>query len=52
MENLFPPIPADTFVLLGALLAAGGRVDAWTVFFVTWLSNTVAALAVYWTGFR
>lgn len=52
MENLFPPIPADTFVLLGALLAAGGRVDAWTVFFVTWLSNTAAALAVYWTGFR
>jgi len=52
VENLFPPIPADTFVLLGAFLAAGGRADAWTVFFVTWLANTTAALLVYWTGYR
>ena len=52
LENLFPPIPADTFVLLGALLAASGRADAWTVFFVTWLANTTAALLVYWTGYR
>ena len=40
LENFFPPIPADTFVLLGAFLAAGGRADAWTVFLVTWLANT------------
>ena len=52
VENLFPPIPADTFVLLGAFLAAGGRADAWTVFFVTWLANTGSALLVYWTGYR
>lgn len=52
LENLFPPVPADTFVLLGAFLAAGGRANAWTVFFVTWLANTVAALLVYWTGHR
>ena len=52
LENLFPPVPADTFVLLGAFLAAGGRADAWTVFFVTWLANTFAALLVYWTGYR
>ena len=52
VENLFPPIPADTFVLLGAFLAASGRADAWTVFFVTWLANTTAALLVYWTGYR
>jgi membrane protein DedA with SNARE-associated domain len=52
LENLFPPIPADTFVLLGAFLAAGGRADAWTVFFVTWLANTGAALLVYWAGYR
>lgn len=52
LENLFPPIPADTFVLLGAFLAAGGRADAWTVFLVTWLSNTASALLVFWTGRR
>lgn len=52
LENFFPPVPADTFVLLGAFLAASGRADAWTVFLVTWLANTGAALLVYWTGYR
>jgi membrane protein DedA with SNARE-associated domain len=52
LENLFPPIPADTFVLLGAFLSAGGRADAPTVFLVTWLANTVSALLVYWMGSR
>ena len=52
LENFFPPIPADTFVLLGAFLAAGGHADAWTVFLVTWLANTGAALLVYWAGYR
>jgi membrane protein DedA with SNARE-associated domain len=52
LENLFPPIPADTFVLLGAFLAAGGKADAGTVFLVTWLANTVTALFVYWMGYR
>jgi len=52
LENIFPPVPADTFVLLGAFLAAGGKADAWTVFLVTWLANTLTALLVYWTGYR
>ena len=52
VENLFPPLPADTFVLIGAFLAASGRADAWTVFFVTWLTNTLTALLVYWMGCR
>jgi membrane protein DedA with SNARE-associated domain len=52
LENIFPPIPADTFVLLGAFLAAGGRADAWTVFLVTWLCNTSTALLVYLAGHR
>lgn len=52
LENIFPPLPADTFVLIGAFLSATGRADAWTVFLVTWLSNTSAALLVYWAGHR
>jgi membrane protein DedA with SNARE-associated domain len=52
LENLFPPLPADTFVVLGSLLAAGGRASALTVFLVTWGSNTVAALLVYRAGYR
>ena len=51
-ENFFPPVPADTFVLLGAFLAASGRASAWAVFLVTWLANTLAALLVYWAGRR
>ena len=52
LENIVPPIPADTFILLGAFLAAGGQANALTVFLVTWLANTLTALLVYWTGHR
>ncbi len=47
VENIAPPVPADTFVLAGALLAAEGAADPWTVFLVTWLFNVVAAVGVY-----
>lgn len=52
VENVFPPVPADTFVLLGAVLAARGHADALTVFFVTWLANATSALLVYAAGYR
>jgi len=44
---VFPPIPADTFVLVGAFLAERGSANIWAVFVVTWLSNVASALAVY-----
>jgi membrane protein DedA with SNARE-associated domain len=47
IENFFPPIPADTFVLLGAFLSAEGRVTGTGVFSVTWATNTAAALLNY-----
>ncbi len=47
IENFFPPIPADTFVFLGAFLSAHGRVTGLGVFAVTWGTNTVAALLNY-----
>lgn len=47
IENFIPPIPADTFVLLGAFLAAGGTGNPWVVFLVTWLSNIGSAALVY-----
>ncbi|HUG40983.1 MAG TPA: DedA family protein [Longimicrobiales bacterium] len=46
-ENVVPPVPADTFVLAGALLAARGAADPWTVFLVTWLPNVLSAVGVY-----
>ena len=52
LENLFPPIPADTFVLLGGFLAAQGPTEAWAVWAVTWVFNVGSALVVYWMGHR
>lgn len=48
VENFIPPIPADTFVLFGAFLAARGRAEPWAVFGFTWVANVGAAMAVYW----
>jgi membrane protein DedA with SNARE-associated domain len=47
IENFFPPIPADTFVVLGALLAAAGRASPLYVFVWTWLANVGGAVVVY-----
>lgn len=52
IENFVPPIPADTFVLLGAFLAAGGTGSPWVVFFVTWFCNIGSAALVYWLSFH
>ncbi|MCH7875025.1 MAG: DedA family protein [Gemmatimonadetes bacterium] len=46
-ENLFPLVPADTAVALGAFLSAGGRISALTVFLVTWVANVTTAAGVY-----
>lgn len=47
IENIVPPVPADTFVLAGALLAARGAADPRLVFLATWLFNVASAVAVY-----
>ena len=46
-ENVFPPLPADTFVLFGAFLAEQGRADPWVVFASTWSGNVATALLTY-----
>jgi membrane-associated protein len=52
VENFVPPIPADTFVLLGAFLSAAGSASATTVFLVTWLANIASASLVYFLAHR
>lgn len=47
VENIIPPVPADTFVLAGAFLAARGAADPWLVFLATWLFNVASAVGVY-----
>ncbi len=52
VENVLPPVPADTFVLLGGFLAGRGLVDLWTVFWVVWAGNVAGALLIWWAGGR
>jgi membrane protein DedA with SNARE-associated domain len=52
LENLIPPIPADTLVLFGGFIAAQGTVNAWVVWLVTWAFNVGSALVVYGIGRR
>lgn len=47
LENIFPPIPADTAVALGAFLSHRGVTTPWLVFAVTIVANTASAVAVY-----
>jgi len=47
VENVFPPVPADTAVALGAFLAGRGVMDPWMVFGVTWTANVSSGAAVY-----
>jgi len=47
VENVFPPVPADVSVALGAFLAGRGLLDPWIVFLLTWIANTTAGALVY-----
>lgn len=47
LENLFPPIPSDTFVVLGAFLADRGALTPTTVLLVAWVANVTGAMLVY-----
>lgn len=46
-ENLFPPVPSDTFVVLGAVLSDRGSLVPTTVLLVAWLANVAGAMFVY-----
>ena len=52
LENLFPPLPADTVVAFGAFLAARGHATLVGAFLATWLGNVGGALLVYALGRR
>jgi membrane protein DedA with SNARE-associated domain len=52
LENIFPPLPADTVVAFGSFLAARGEATALGAFAATWLGNVGGAMAVYTAGKR
>src|SRR5918999_3980986 len=52
LENVFPPVPADTVVAFGSFLAARGQGTALGVFLTTWAGNIAGAMLIYAVGRR
>ena len=52
VENVFPPIPADTVVALGSWLAARGQGSPLWAFLSVWIGNIAGASAMYYVGRR
>jgi membrane protein DedA with SNARE-associated domain len=52
IENVFPPIPADSIVALGSWLAARGNGSAIGAFAATWVGNVAGAAGMYVVGRR
>ena len=52
VENVFPPIPADTVVALGSWLAARGQGSPLWAFLSVWVGNIAGASAMYYVGRR
>lgn len=52
VENVFPPIPADTVVALGSWLAARGQGSPLWAFLSVWIGNIAGAAAMYYVGRR
>lgn len=47
IENVFPPIPADTAVAIGAFVSGTGRVSTIGIFLLTWGANVAGATGMY-----
>ena len=52
LENVFPPVPADTAVALGAFLARRGEISVVPLAILCWLSNLASACGTYLLGRR
>lgn len=52
VENIFPPVPADSVVAFGSWLAARGDGSALGAFLATWVGNVAGAAAMYLIGRR
>jgi membrane protein DedA with SNARE-associated domain len=52
VENVFPPVPADVAVALGAFLAQRGELSAPLLGLVCWAANTASAAWMYFVGRR
>jgi membrane protein DedA with SNARE-associated domain len=47
-ENVIPPIPGDTVVLIGAYLVSIEKLDFWPVYISTTLGSVAGFITMYW----
>jgi membrane protein DedA with SNARE-associated domain len=52
LENVFPPVPADTAVALGAFLARRGEISVVPLAVLCWAANIASAAGMYVVGRR
>jgi membrane-associated protein len=52
VENVFPPVPADVAVALGAFLAQRGEISAVLLGVLCWLANTASSAGMYFLARR
>lgn len=52
VENVFPPLPADTAIALGAFVVARGEGSAFGVWAATMVGNIGGAMMMYYLGHR
>lgn len=52
VENVFPPLPADTAIALGAFVVARGEGSAFGVWAATMIGNIGGAMMMYYFGHR
>ena len=52
LENVFPPVPGDAVVALGAFLSVGGLLDPVVLLIVCWSCNFAGAVGVYYLSRR
>ncbi len=49
-ENVVPPIPGDTVVILGAYLVSTGQLDFWGVYISTTIGSVAGFVTMYYIG--
>ncbi len=51
-ENVVPPVPGDTVVVIGAYLVSTEKLGFWGVFISTCLGSSVGFMVMYFVGFK
>jgi membrane protein DedA with SNARE-associated domain len=52
LENVIPPVPGDTVVVLGAYLVSTGYLDFWGVYISTMLGSLVGFMTMFIIGLK